>query len=256
MMKRKIVLLYSSGLDSYILHHFAKINHPNDEVVCVYYQHGADSEEKELASLPDFVKVRKVEWLGNIKPVAKKDDPFAGAIYIPGRNLVFATLAASQELASEVWMGTVVDEDNFKATDKNEHFRNKTSELLTYVLSPFLDQVKVRFPFVEMKWTKEDAVRWALANNITKEQLLETVSCWHYDSKPCGECKQCVKRSLVFALNGFSEECKSDPLTNDYGRELMQQYLDVDPNTANADELNMVSMIRRYSDQYRRNLNG
>lgn len=250
-MKHKIGILYSGGLDSFLMHRFAKINYPDHEIVCVYYQHGAESEEKELANLPEFVKVRKIDWLSeSCKPVAKKDDPYAGAIYIPGRNLVFATLIASQELVDEVWMGTVVDEDNFKATDKNEHFRHKTSKLLTYVLSPFKEKVTVKFPFVEMAWTKEHAVRWALQNHAcTKEELIETVSCWHWDGKPCGKCKQCLKRALVFALNGFHEEYLSDPLENEFGQTLMQEYLDADPDTANADEINMKIMIENWKKE-------
>ena len=99
----KIVILYSSGLDSRIMLHYAQQKYPDADIKCIYYQHGAESEQHELSLLPDFVEVRKIDWLGEkIKPVAKKEDPFAGAIYIPGRNLVFSVLAASQELADSL----------------------------------------------------------------------------------------------------------------------------------------------------------
>jgi len=246
----KLVILYSGGLDSLIMRHYAKITYPMAEVVCIYYKHGAASEEKELSTLPDYVQVRTVDWLNDkCKPVAKKDDPFAGAIYIPGRNLVFSALAACQEVADEVWMGTVWDEDNPKGTDKNETFRHDTSELLSYVLSPFIEKVTVRFPFVELEWTKVDSVRWALANGLSKEEILNSVSCWnHTDGKPCGVCKQCVKRALVFNLNGFSEECKVNPLEGEFGMQLLEQYLtayvnEPEKTKANRDENNVVNMI-------------
>lgn len=246
----RIVINYSGGLDSLIMYHYAKIVYPDSDVVCIYFKHGAASEEKELSTLPDFVQVRTIDWLNDkCKPIAKKEDPFAGAIYIPGRNLIFASLAACQELANEVWMGTVWDEDNPKGTDKNETFRSETSNLLSYVLSPFIDGVKVRFPFVELGWTKVDSVRWALANRLSKEDILNSVSCWdHTDGKPCGKCKQCVKRALVFTINGFSEECKVDPLEGEFGLSLLQQYLTAyaehpEETKANRDENNVINMI-------------
>lgn len=246
----RIVINYSGGLDSLILRHYAKITYPDAEVVCIYYRHGAGSEEKELSTLPNYVSVRTIDWLNDTcKPLAKKEDPFAGAIYIPGRNLIFSALAACQEVADEVWMGTVWDEDNPKGTDKNEKFRNDTSELLSYVLSPFVDKVTVRFPFVELGWTKVDSVKWALENGLSKELILDSVSCWnHTDGKPCGECKQCVKRALVFTLNGIKEECKVDALGGQFGLDLLSQYLTAyvehpEATKANRDENNVVNMI-------------
>jgi len=250
--RKKIAILYSGGLDSLIMRQYAKITYPDAEIVCLYYKHGAASEEKELSTLPDFVQVRTVDWLNDkCKPVAKAEDPFAGAIYIPGRNLIFSALAACQELADEVWMGTVWDEDNPKGTDKNEKFRSETSNLVSYVLSPFIDGVKVRFPFVEMGWTKRESVQWALVNGLTQAEILNSVSCWfHTDGKPCGECKQCFKRALVFNLNGFSEDCKVDPLTGKFGLELMEQYLKTYQASTkkpmdNRDEQNVINMISR-----------
>lgn len=252
MSKTKIIsLLYSSGLDSLIMLCYAKVNYPYANIKCVYYKHGADSEDAEIARLPSFVEVRTIDWLGkNIKPVAKKDDPFAGAIYIPGRNLIFAALAACQDLPDEIWMGTLFDEDNPKGTDKNEKFRNDTSKLLSYVLSPFIDSVKVRFPFVDEKWTKVEAVAWALQNGLSAEELKSTVSCWHHGEQPCGRCKQCFKRQLVFRLNDISEECLEDPIESDFGRELINGYLTatVIDGSVNADELNVSKMITRLYD--------
>lgn len=240
----KIVILYSGGLDSFLLYNYAKIEYPDDEVVCLYFRHGADSEESEISRLPNFVQVRTVEWLNEtIRPLAKKDDPFAGNIYIPGRNLVFSVLAATQELPDEIWMGTVWDEDNEKATDKNEKFRNETSSLLSYVLSPFLDSVKIRFPFVENSWTKEHCVAWALRNNISKNEIVNTVSCWHHDGQNCGHCKQCFKRKLIFLLTGLTEDYKQDPINSEYGKGLIKQYLEA--KDRNRDEENVRNQILR-----------
>lgn len=243
----RIVILYSSGLDSRIMLHYAKVKHPEAEIKCIYYAHGAESEQAEIDRLPDFVEVRKIDWLNDkIKPVAKKEDPFAGAIYIPGRNLVFATLAACQELANEIWMGTLVDEVNPKGTDKNDTFRHLASGTISYALSPFIDWVTVRFPFAEAEMTKADAVCWALLNGMTPEEILDTTSCWHRTGDlPCGQCKQCFKRALVLKMNDLSEECEIDPLDSDYGYNLAKGYLDevIIKKSDNADEMNVVKML-------------
>jgi 7-cyano-7-deazaguanine synthase in queuosine biosynthesis len=243
----KIVILYSSGLDSRIMLHYAQQKYPDADIKCIYYQHGAESEQHELSLLPDFVEVRKIDWLGEkIKPVAKKEDPFAGAIYIPGRNLVFSVLAASQELADEIWMGTLYDEVNPKGTDKNDTFRNLTSGVLSYVLSPFIDNVTIRFPFAEEKWTKVDAVSWALDNGLSKEEIVDTTSCWHRvkGERPCGRCKQCFKRQLVLMLNDIEEDCKFNPLDEKWGLHLAQSYIDVVlKGSTNLDENNVYNML-------------
>lgn len=240
----KIVVLYSGGLDSLIMLHMARTWHPDAEIKCLYYKHGADSESSEIARLPNEVEVRHIDWLNDqCRAVSKKDDPFAGAIYIPGRNLVFTTLAACQELPDEIWMGTLWDEDNEQATDKNTEFMEDTSELLSYVLSPFIDKVKIRFPFVEQKMTKELSVSWALRHGISEDDLVSTVSCWHHTDMACGVCKQCFKRYFIFVLNGFQERCKVHPLYSRHGKELLKQYLSCTPK--NRDEQTVVDMIKR-----------
>jgi 7-cyano-7-deazaguanine synthase in queuosine biosynthesis len=250
----KIALLYSGGLDSFLMYNWAKFKYPDAEITCVFYAHGQDSVEAELMVLPDFVEVRRLDWLDEThQPVAKKSDPFAGNIYIPGRNLIFGALIASQELADEVWMGTVVDEDNEQATDKNTKFRTETSNLLSYVLSPFIDNVQIRFPFVEEKMTKEDCVRWALENGISGDDIVNTTSCWHnFDGTPCGECKQCLKRMLVFELNSLSEDYKIHPIESDVQQKLIYDYLDaylrhlLGVDAINEDEINVADMIIRW----------
>lgn len=248
----KITILYSGGLDSRILYHYAKKTYPDAEVTAVYYKHGCDSEASEISRLPDFVKIRTLDWLGSeIQPLSKKSDPFASNIYIPGRNLVFAALAACQELPDEVWMGTLVDENNDQATDKNEMFRNKTSELLSYVLSPFKDSITLRFPFVELNFTKRDSVKWALENGLDQEELKKTTSCWHnHNGIQCGKCKQCLKRDLVFLLNGIQEEYEVDPFTDPEQILRMKEYLKVyEEGSANADEKAMAEMIIEYQEK-------
>lgn len=213
--KQKIVILYSGGLDSLIMKRYAEVNHPNAEIICVYFAHGAPSEEQEIASLPDYVEVRQIDWLDeNIKTVAKVNEPAKGAIYIPGRNHVFATAAGCIYMPDEIWLGALADENHVGATDKNMEFCRRCGETLSYVLSPFVGQnILVRIPFAEMDWTKINTVSWALFNGLSEEDLKATVTCYNHDGhKPCGECIACFKRNLIFRMAGFSEEYRTDPL--------------------------------------------
>lgn len=246
-MAKKICILFSSGLDSVIMRHYAKVKYPEAEVKCIYYKHGADAEDSEIKNLPSYVEVRTVDWLNEkCRPLVKASDPTAGPIYIPGRNLVFATLAACQELADEIWLGTLVDEAHPKATDKNEEFRTQASDTLSYVLSPFIDKVILRFPFVEEKWTKVESVRWALDNNLPKQEILDSVSCWyHANGQACGKCRMCFRRQLVFRLNGLEEECAVNPLSSPEALQMVKDYMTwylVD-KTSNSDETVLAKML-------------
>lgn len=244
---KNIVILYSGGLDSFIMHKLASSQNAN--VKCVYYAHGCDGETQEIKTLPNFVDIRNIDWLNDNITAKEKIGDFAGAIYIPGRNLVFSALAASQELPDEVWMGTQIDEIDESATDKSMTFKKKTSELLSYVLSPFVPTgVKIVFPFVERRWNKVQSVRWAIENGVTQEELISTVSCWHpaEDGTPCGECRQCFKRYFVFGLNGFGEHYKSPPLQSDASVEMLRIYLSIakTENIVDPDVKNVIWMIK------------
>lgn len=250
-MTKKIVILYSGGLDSMMMEAYAKWKHPDAEIKCVFFDHGQESVVSEIEALPEHVGIRYVDWLSDdVKAVAKHSDPFAGAIYIPGRNLVFGAIAACQYLPDEVWMGTLADEANEQATDKNQIFLDKLNDTLKYVLSPFKEDVRVVFPFVDQGWTKSDALRFLLEKNlVSTEDIRKTTSCWHNISGvPCGECKQCFKRALILDQFEIEEKHASryHPLDMDseFGQNLMRQYLDCE--NPNADEREVQRLIRAF----------
>lgn len=247
-----IVILYSGGLDSLLMEKLAKRDFPDAKVIGLFFNHGQDSLDREVKFLPDWVKVKNIDWLGDeIKPRSKKSDPFAGAIYIPGRNLVFAVLAACYYQPDEIWVGTLADENNKDATDKNDIFIQKTEEVLDYVLSPFVDHVKIVFPLSDRGWTKTDAVKSLLeSGHLTVEEILRTSSCWfHTANKPCGICKQCLKRALVLRNFGIIESHETyHPLDslNSVTKSMMDNYLRVE--NPNADESAMVRLIRAFQN--------
>jgi len=217
----KISVLYSGGLDSRIMHHMAKIKYPNAEITATYFKHGQPNEAREVNGLPAFVDIKQIDWLGGDKqPVAQKGRR-EGAIMIPGRNLLFATAIACQELPNEIWIGALQGETHEKGTDKNYTFLSKMNETLGYVLGPFQENITGVFPLADAGLDKLGEVKWALENGLTKEDLLDTRSCHSGETERCGECIQCVKRWAVFGECGFSETYDLDPLESDFGKKFI-----------------------------------
>lgn len=195
----KIVILYSGGLDSKILYEYALKNYPNDEIIKLYYDYDSPVCKVEKTFLDDDVIIRNIDWFGGTfdKLKSKEKEKHKGNVYIPGRNLIFSVLAACQELPDEIWLGATYRDVNDGATDKNLTFIEKTMDVLNYVLSPFKDKIKLRFPFYEDKMEKEEILKWALDNN--KESLIHnSISCWNpINVKSCGICHQCLKKQLA-----------------------------------------------------------
>jgi 7-cyano-7-deazaguanine synthase in queuosine biosynthesis len=252
----KISVLYSGGLDSFIMYHMAKLQHPNDEVVAIYYDHGQPVAEKEIANLPDFVEVRKVDWLSQEKTPIAQPGRREGAIMIPGRNLVFGTLIACQELPDEIWMGALKGETHEKGTDKNYTFLEHLNTTINYVLGPFKHHspIKARFPLADAGLDKLGEVVWALDNGLTQEDLLSTRSCHDGDSDACGQCIQCIKRWAVFGECGFEEQYDVHPLESEFGKQFVYDMLNCalgnDDYYGEETRAEMIPFILFYADKY------
>ena len=213
---KKITILYSGGLDSFIMKKLAESQ--GFETNLIHFDIGQGYSQKETDAINNSgydVEVRKVDWLRPQQELSGKQENNSGNIFIPGRNLVLATLAASITLSDEIWMGGLKGEDHAGATDKNRNFINKTNETWSYVYSPFDTVPKLVFPLVDQMWGKFEAVQWLYENgHATKEEILSTSSCLS-DSKEknCGHCVVCARRKYIFKQLGFEEEYAQDPLT-------------------------------------------
>jgi len=216
----RITILYSGGMDSRILYHYAKTKYPEAEITAIYWQYGHKADKFEIEHLPEFVEVRKLDWLN--LPVKGSYLDITGngeASYIPGRNLVFAVLSACQELADEIWLGSLVNENHEHNTDRNWKFQELLTNTLTYVLSPVLPKCKIRTPLAEAGLDKVTEIEWALDNGLTKDDLLSTWSCYKLNDSsgsilPCGKCGQCFRRKIILGIFGMSEKMQEDPIQN------------------------------------------
>ena len=214
---KKITILYSGGLDSFIMAKLAQDKYPDVELNLVHYDIGQPYNEKEMKAIQASkipVEIRKIDWLKSESDLKSKGDNAAGNVMIPGRNLALATNAASAFLPDEVWMGGLKGEDNKGATDKNKKFIKLTNKVWSYVYSPYERVPKLVFPLVDQKWGKFEAVEWVYKNKLaTAEEILQTSSCLSGEPGNCGECIVCFRRKYIFSQLGFSEEYNKDPLT-------------------------------------------
>jgi 7-cyano-7-deazaguanine synthase in queuosine biosynthesis len=226
--KKEIVILYSGGLDSFIMKKLAESK--GYDVKLIHFDIGQGYSEKEDSAIKNSgfdVEVRKVDWLRPQQELSGKQENNSGNIFIPGRNMILSSLAASIELPDEVWMGGLKGEDHAGATDKNKTFIDKTNELWSYVYSPFDKVPKLVFPLVDQMWGKFEAVQWLYENgHATKEEILNTSSCLS-DSKEknCGHCVVCCRRKYIFKQLGFEEEYAQDPLTGESNLKMIIEML-------------------------------
>ena len=149
-----------------------------------------------------------------------------GKIMIPGRNLVMTVLGACKFLPDEVWLGALYGENHSKGTDKNDTFLEKSTDVLNYVIGPFLENsLTVKFPFVDAKLDKLGVLRWALANGISQDEILFSRSCHNPNHHACGNCIQCVKRWAIFGEMGFTENYAEPPYKSEFGKKFIYDML-------------------------------
>lgn len=209
---KKITILYSGGLDSFIMVKLAQSL--SYDYNLVHFDIGQEYNNKEAKAIDDSgfdVEVRKVDWLNASSELFGKQENNSGNIFIPGRNMVLASLAASIYLPDEVWLGGLKGEDHAQATDKNAKFVQKTNELWSHVYGVFDTVPKLVFPLVDQNWGKFEAVEWATHHADIKD-ILKTSSCLSEEPGNCGHCVVCCRRKYIFKQLGFEETYNADPL--------------------------------------------
>lgn len=219
--------MYSGGLDSLIMRKLAQLEYPDYEVIYVYYDIGHDYSWKEKAVLPSDVIVHDMSWF-NAKGVGKEGNN-TGNCFIPGRNMVFATLAASQYLPTEIWLGALQGEIHLRATDKNYEFAWQASLTLSYVLSPFIKKVSIIYPLAERGWGKLQATEWALEHGM-RDEVLRSSSCMEGESGNCGRCATCARRWGIFtqleAKYNIREEYNVHPVESGVHNKMFVEMID------------------------------
>jgi len=217
-MTKKAVVLLSGGLDSSVALYLAKSQ--GFELYALSFDYGQrHSRELEAAKAQavkagvakhQVVSLKLSDWGGssltdsNIAvekgDVDRTDIP---ATYVPARNMVFLSVAASLAEAigaQDIFIG-VSQVDYSGYVDCREEFIESMQETInkgTVMAAVQGKPITIHAPFVHK--TKADEITLGMSLGV---DFGLTWSCYNGGAKPCGVCDSCLLRAKAFAEAGF-----------------------------------------------------
>ncbi len=219
---KKAVVLLSGGLDSTTALYLAKSE--GNEVYAISFDYG-QRHDKELECAKNIAKEANVKehvivktnmdaWGGsaltdkNIEvPEGKLDSKEIPVTYVPARNMIFLSFAASyaeKVEAQEIFIG-VSEVDYSGYVDCRQEFLDsmeKTINLGTVCGAEKGKKIKIRAPFVNM--TKSQEIELGISLGVDYKK---TWSCYKGEELACGECDSCKLR-----IKAFKDIGQKDPL--------------------------------------------
>lgn len=217
---QKAVILLSGGLDSSVALWLAKSQGYELHTLSFNYGQRHDRELKaasRLASLAGVKSHRVVslnmnQWGGSSLTdknmevedgnVDRTDIPVT---YVPARNMVFLSIAASFAEAIEardIFIG-VSEVDYSGYVDCREEFIEAMQVAINKgtVMGAARNQpITLHAPFIHK--TKTDEIKLGMELNVPFQ---ETWSCYRGGDKPCGTCDSCLLRAKAFKEAGFED---------------------------------------------------
>ena len=219
-MKKAIVLL-SGGLDSSTALYVAK-KEGFDELYALTFEYGQkhDREIRSASAIAKAVGVREHKivrlmlnaWKGSslTDPDVVIQDGDADRTdipdtYVPARNMVFLSVAASYADAldiTDIFIGVSEMDYSGYVGCREEFIRSmeQTINLGTVLGAEKKQKITIHAPFLRM--TKADEVK--LGTKLGVDFSL-TWSCYRGGEKPCGTCDSCLLRARAFAEAGIAD---------------------------------------------------
>lgn len=182
-MKKEKVLLYSGGMDSWLID---KLWKPDRKI---YVDIHGGYNEAEKSRLPDDVQIVDFPLLGNFELDNK---------FVPLRNLYF--LMIGSHFGNEVCLGAVAGDGS---KDKSPYFLNRTNEILADLWhdKKIWKDVKVCTDFIYM--SKTELIEAYIAQGGTIDEIRKgSFSCYTPDEhgNECFDCYPCFRKfALLFA---------------------------------------------------------
>lgn len=218
------IVIFSGGLDSYILLRWGMLAHPFDarEVSAITFLYGqrnmkevrfAQRASRALAIPHRLIDIGMLARFGKGSAMtnAAIDLPKGEAALadtkittVPGRNTIMLAVAMAYaegtypNSRSTLYFGATGDD--FNTPDCKEGY---IANMMGAVGIGSAHQVDLKTPFI--KWSKTNVLTWALNNEVKPEDLALTWSCYDNQPKPCGECRVCLHRAEAFAANGIAD---------------------------------------------------
>ena len=220
---KKAVVLLSGGLDSTTALYLAKKE--GFEVYAISFDYG-QRHDKELecakniseeAGVADYlvVKMNMNAWGGSALTDSKIEVPEANfeskeipITYVPARNMIFLSLAASYAEvvgAQDIFIG-VSEVDYSGYVDCRQEFLDsmeKAINLGTVCGAEQGKKIRIRAPFINM--TKAEEIKLGIELGV---DYGKTWSCYKGEEEACGVCDSCKLRLEAFEKAGYSDPLK------------------------------------------------
>jgi len=184
---KKIVLLYSGGMDSLIAYRW--YHEPETLYVNLGTRYAGAEIEAVKKTLPDTTII-------NIPEMGRFELDNA---HFPGRNSLLAWCGAS---VGGVRIILVTQKGEMTGTkDRTNAFFKQISHHLSYV---FEREIIVETPFANID--KTEMVEWYLKSGGELDLLYKTIGCYRGAQRPCGNCSACLRRYVAFMNNGLDPQ--------------------------------------------------
>jgi len=230
MPETKIAILCSGGIDSTVLIHEAvKEEKIRPQLIIIGYEEAAFQTQyeklKRTANILDLsieiLNLKYFDWQkkkGLFTPnyIPEEKDPLKNwnelryeNFFIEGRNLImlaYSIAYCSAHQIDELRVGYIYSPEEWRnrrsykliTGDNSPHFVDMIN-LLT--LTGFSHQIRVRAPFYERRWGKDDTIKKAIHLNIDIER--DTYSCYFVPA--CQKCDNCLLRKNSLRKNKKEE---------------------------------------------------
>lgn len=221
-MMKKAVCLLSGGLDSTTALYVARSQGYNVKALTVHY---GQLHEKEILCAKEIAKHLQIEhkiisislpWGGSALldpqipvPVGREESEISQGIpstYVPARNSIFLTLAASYAEASEaeaIFIGANALDYSGYPDCRPEYFE-AFQEAIRLGTKVGLEGKAIRIETPLLNLSKKEIVKLGLKLKVPFEK---TWSCYQGREFPCEQCDSCLLRA-----KGFREAGIQDPL--------------------------------------------
>lgn len=219
----KAVVLLSGGLDSATALYEA-MNGETDRVFALTLDYGQlhrreiDSALKitSFLEIPHQILRFEMPWKGsalldkNIAlPKKRNENEMSAGIpasYVPARNTIFLSLAASYAeavMAQSIYIGAnILDYSGYP--DCRPEFLRAFEETIRLGTKTGAEGKTIQIKAPLIQWSKKQIIERGLVLGVPYEW---TWSCYQGEKEPCGECDSCILRA-----KGFKEVGMSDPL--------------------------------------------
>ncbi len=221
-MIQKVVCLLSGGLDSATVLYVAKNQGYDVKALTIHY---GQLHEKEILSAKEIAKDLQIEhriisislpWGGSALldpqipiPTGRKESEMSHGIpstYVPARNSIFLTLAASYAEAVEaqaIFIGANALDYSGYPDCRPEYFK-AFEVVLRLGTKAGLEGKGARIETPLLKLSKKEIIELGMRLGVP---FKKTWSCYQGRELPCGECDSCLLRA-----KGFREAAIQDPL--------------------------------------------